>query len=213
ISDEGLLEIASGARFLEKLDLCHCPAITDKGLFAIAMNCPNLMSVTIESCTNIGNESLKALGHYCPNLKCITVKNCALVSDQGIVSLFSSAGHVLLKAKLQALDISDVSLAVIGHYGSAMTNLALLDLQNVNDKGFWVMGKGQGLQKLKVLSITACRGISDSGLEALGGGCPNLKLFGLRKNLLVSDTGMVKFARAAVTLESLQLEECHRITQ
>lgn len=213
IGDEGLLEIASGARLLEKLDLCHCPAITDIGLIAIAMNCPNLMSVTIESCTNIGNESLKALGHYCPNLKCITVKNCALIGDQGIASLFSSAGHVLSKAKFQALDISDVSLAVIGHYGSAMTDLALLDLQNVNDKGFWVMGKGQGLQKLKVLFITACRGISDSGLEALGDGCPNLKLFGLGKNLLVSDTGMVKFARAAVSLESLQFEECHRITQ
>ncbi|XP_073314921.1 EIN3-binding F-box protein 1-like [Primulina huaijiensis] len=213
ISDEGLLEIASGARLLEKLDLCHCPAITDIGLIAIAMNCPNLISVTIESCTNIGNESLKGLGRYCPNLKCITVKNCALIGDQGIVSLFSSAGHVLSKAKFQALDISDVSLAVIGHYGSAMTDLALLDLQNVNDRGFWVMGKGQGLQKLEVLSITACRGVSDSGLEALGDGCPNLKLFGLRKNLLVSDTGIVKLARAAVSLESLQLEECHRITQ
>ncbi|KZV47648.1 hypothetical protein F511_14434 [Dorcoceras hygrometricum] len=213
IGDEGLYEIASGAHLLEKLDLCHCPAITDKGLIAIAMNCPSLMSVTIESCANIGNESLKALGHYCPNLKCITVKNCALVGDQGIASLFSSAGQVLSKAKFQALDISDVSLAVIGHYGSALTDLALLDLQNVNDRGFWVMGKGQGLQKLKVLSITACRGISDSGVEALGDGCPNLKLFGLRKNLLVSDTGVVKFARAAVSLESLQLEECHRITQ
>ncbi|KAI3454204.1 hypothetical protein Pfo_010867 [Paulownia fortunei] len=213
IGDEGLCEIASGSHFLEKIDLCHCPAITDKGLIAIAMNCPNLMSVTVESCSNIGNESLQALGRYCSNLKYITVKNCPLVGDQGIASLFSSAGHILTKAKLQALNISDVSLAVIGHYGSAMTDLALVGLQNVNERGFWVMGKGQGLQNLKSLLITACQGVSDLGLEAVGKGCPNLKLFALRKCPHVSDHGVVSFAIAAGSLESLQLEECHRITQ
>ncbi|KAL0327422.1 UNVERIFIED_CONTAM: EIN3-binding F-box protein 1 [Sesamum angustifolium] len=213
IGDEGLCEIASGSRFLEKLDLCHCPAITDKGLIAIAMNCPNLMSVTVESCSNIGNDSLKALGRYCPNLRCITVKNCPLVGDQGIAGLFSSAGHILEKAKLQALNVSDVSLAVIGHYGSEMTDLALIGLQNVNERGFWVMGKGQGLQKLKSLSLTACPGISDLGLEAVGKGCPDLKLFAIRKCPRVSDSGLVSFTKAAGSLETLKLEECHRISQ
>ncbi|KAL0372239.1 UNVERIFIED_CONTAM: EIN3-binding F-box protein 1 [Sesamum calycinum] len=211
IGDEGLCEIASGSRFLEKLDLCHCPAITDKGLIAIAMNCPNLMSVTVESCSNIGNESLKALGRYCPNLRCITVKNCPLVGDQGIAGLFSSAGHILEKAKLQALNISDVSLAVIGHYGSEMTDLALIGLQNVNERGFWVMGKGQGLQKLKSLSLTACPGISDLGLEAVGKGCPDLKLFAIRKCPRVSDSGLVSFTKAAGCggkLKALAIENC-----
>lgn len=213
VGDEGLSEIATGCHSLEKLDLCHCPAITDKGLIAIAMNCPNLTSVTLESCSNIGNESLKALGQYCPNLKCIILKNCQLVDDKGIASLFSVAGHVLTKANLQALNISDVSLAVIGHYGSAMSDLALGGLHNVNERGFWVMGKGQGLQKLKSLTITSCQGVSDVGLEAIGQGCPDLKLFRLRKCPLVSDNGVVSFAKAAGSLESLQLEESHRITQ
>ncbi|PIN23975.1 Leucine rich repeat protein [Handroanthus impetiginosus] len=213
LGDEGLYEVASGCHSLEKLDLSCCPAITDKGLIAIAMNCPNLMSVTLESCSNIGNESLKALGRCCPNLKCITIKNCPRIGDQGIASLFSSAGHIMTKAKLQALNISDVSLAVIGHYGSAMTDLALVGLQNVNERGFWVMGKGQGLQKLKSLSITACPGASDLGLEVVGKGCRDLKLFALRKCPHVSDNGIVSFAKAAESLESLQLEECHRITQ
>ncbi|KAG8375790.1 hypothetical protein BUALT_Bualt10G0137100 [Buddleja alternifolia] len=213
VGDEGLCEIASGSRSLEKLDLSHCPAVTDKGLTAIAMNCPTLMSVTLESCANIGNESLQALGRHCPNLKCIIVKNCPLIGDQGIASLFSSAGQVLTKAKLQGLNISDMSLAVIGHYGSGLTDLVLVGLQNVNERGFWVMGKGQGLQKLKSLSITACQGVSDVGLEAIGKGCPDLKVFALRKCPFVSDNGVVSFAKGAESLESLQLEECHRITQ
>ncbi|KAH6804756.1 EIN3-binding F box protein 1 [Perilla frutescens var. frutescens] len=213
VGDEGLSEIATGCRSLEKLDISRCPAITDKAIVAIAMNCPNLRSVTFESCSNIGDESLKALGRHCPNLNCITLKNCPLVCDQGIASLFSSAGHILVKASLQALNISDASLAVIGHYGSAMTELALNGLLNVNEKGFWVMGKGRGLQKLRSLSITSCQGVTDVSLEAIGNGCPDLKVFGLRKCALVSDNGVVAFAKAASSLESLKLDETHRITQ
>ncbi|XP_031102532.1 EIN3-binding F-box protein 1-like [Ipomoea triloba] len=213
ISDEGLFEVASGCHQLEKLDLCQCPGITDKSLMAIAKSCPNLASVTIESCLKIGNESLQALGKYCPNLKFITVKNCPLVGDQGIASLFSSAGNHLMKVKLQTLNISDMSLAVIGHYGEALTDLALINLQNINERGFWVMGSGLGLKKLRSLVITACQGVTDLGIEAVGKGCPNVKQLCLRKCTFLSDNGMVSFVKAAVSLESLQLEECHRISQ
>lgn len=213
VDDDGLSEIATGCLSLEKLDLYDCPAITDKGLTAVAMSCPNLASVTIESCSNIGNEGLQALGRNCRNLMCITIKNCPLVSDQGVATLFSSAGCILTKADLQALNISDVSLAVIGHYGSAMTDLALGGLQNVNERGFWVMGKGHGLRKLKSLSITSCPGVSDIGLESMLQGCPDLKIIRLQKCPLVSDNGVASFVKAAGSLESFQLEECHRITQ
>lgn len=213
VGDEGLSEIAHGCHLLEKLDLRQCPAITDKSLLDIAKNCPNLTSLTIDSCSNIGNESLQAVGRYCPNLKLVAIKNCPLIGDQGIAGLFSSAGHVLTKVTLQALNISDISLAVIGHYGIAVTKLALGCLQSVKERGFWVMGNGQGLQKLKILAINACNGVSDVGVEALCKGCPNLKLFWLKKSAVLSDNGLVAFAKASVSLENLQLEECHRITQ
>ncbi|CAN4076872.1 unnamed protein product [Withania somnifera] len=213
ISDEGLSEIAQGCHLLETLDLCHCPAISDKSLLAFAKNCPNLTSLTIESCSKIGNESLQAVARFCPKLKFVSFKNCPLIGDQGIASLFSSAGHVLTKVKFHTLNISDISLAVIGHYGIAVTDIALTGLQSINERGFWVMGNGQGLQKLRSLAITACHGVTDLGLEALGQGCPNLKLFRLRKCRVLSDNGLVAFAKGPGGLENLQLEECHRITQ
>lgn len=213
VGDEGLVEIANGCCLLEKLDLSHCPNISDKALLAIAKNCPNLMSVTIDSCSNIGNKSLQAVGTYCRSLRSISIKNCPLVSDQGIANLLSLAGNILTKLKLQALNISDMSLAVIGHYGKAVTDLFLCDLQYVSEKGFWVMGNGQGLQKLRSFTLTSCHGVTDLGLEALGKGCPNLKRFCLHKCALLSDIGLVSFAKVAQSLESLQLEECHRVTQ
>lgn len=213
IGDEGLCEIADGCPLLEKLDLCQCPGISDKALIAIAKKCPNLTELSIESCSNIGNESLKAVGQSCSNLKCITIKNCSLVGDQGIASLLSSTSYVLTKVKLQALNITDVSLAVIGHYGKAITDLVLSSLPAASERGFWVMGNGHGLQKLKSLTIISCQGVTDTGLEVVGKGCPNLKQFCLQKCAFVSDNGLVAFAKAAGSLESFQAAECHRFTQ
>ncbi|KAI4337321.1 hypothetical protein L6164_015751 [Bauhinia variegata] len=213
ISDDGLVEIANGCHQLERLDLFGCRTISDTALISIAKNCPNLTELSIESCSGIGNEGLQAVGQCCPNLRSISIKDCALVGDQGIASLFSSTSFVLSKVKLQALAISDLSLAVIGHYGTTVTDLVLSCLPNVSERGFWVMGNGQGLQKLKSLTIASCRGVTDVGIEAVGRGCPNLKQFNLRKCAFLSDNGLVSFSKAALSLESLQLEECQRITQ
>ncbi|KDP33594.1 hypothetical protein JCGZ_07165 [Jatropha curcas] len=213
VGNEGLFEIANGCHMLEKLDLCGCPAISDKGLLAIAKSCPNLTELTIESCANIGNDGLQAIGQCCNNLKSISIKDCPVVGDQGIASLVSSATCVLAKLKLQSLNITDVSLAVIGHYGKAVTDLVITNLPNVTERGFWVMGNGHGLQKLKSFAVTSCRGVTDAGIEAMGKGCPNLRHFCLRKCVFLSDNGLVSFVKAAQSLEVLQLEECHRIAQ
>ncbi|KAL3500886.1 hypothetical protein ACH5RR_039979 [Cinchona calisaya] len=213
ISDDGLIEIASGCHQLEKLDISHCTAVSDKALLSIAKNCPNLTSLTIESCPNIENGSLEAVGRCCPSLKSVTIKNCSLVGDHGIASLFSKAGNVLAKVRLEALNISDVSLAAIGQYGNALTDLALIGLQNVNERGFWVMGNCKGLSNLRSILVTACQGLTDIGLEAVGKGSPNLKRVCLKKCAFLSDNGLVSFAKVAASLEIIQLDECHRITQ
>ncbi|XP_050233835.1 EIN3-binding F-box protein 1-like [Mercurialis annua] len=213
IGDEGLFEVARECHLLEKLDLCNCSSITNKGLIAIAENCPNLISLNIESCPKIGNDGLKAIGKLCTKLQSISIKDCRLVGDHGVSSLLSSATNVLSKVKFQALNVTDFSLAVIGHYGKNVTNLVLNNLQYVSEKGFWVMGNAQGLQKLTSLAISSCRGITDVSIEAIAKGCSNLKQMCLRKCCFMSDNGLVSFARAAGSLESLQLEECNRITQ
>ncbi|KAF7830292.1 EIN3-binding F-box protein 1 [Senna tora] len=213
IDDEGLIEIARGCPKIKKLDLFNCPTISDKALIVVAKNCPNLTELSIESCPRIGNEGLQAIGQYSSNLRSISIKDCTRVGDQGIASLFSAASLVLTKVNLEALTISDLSLAVIGHYGKAVTDLVLKCLPNVSEKGFWVMGNGHGLQKLKSLSIVSCQGVTDTGLDAVGKGCPNLKYLYLHRSAYLSDNGLASFVKSALSLENLQLEECHRITQ
>ncbi|CAL9138128.1 unnamed protein product [Musa acuminata var. zebrina] len=212
ITDAGLSEIADGCPLLEKLDLCQCPLITDKGLVAVAKKCPNLTSLSIESCANICNEGLQVIGRSCPKLKSLTIKDCLHVGDQGIASLVSSASSCLERIKLQALNISDIVLAVIGHYGKNLIDLSLNGLQNVGEKGFWVMGNALGLQKLRSITINCCNGLTDKGLQAIAKGSPFLKQLFVRKSCYLSDAGLRSFAETARALENLHLEDCNRIT-
>ncbi|KAJ0524604.1 putative leucine-rich repeat domain superfamily, F-box-like domain superfamily [Helianthus annuus] len=211
IKDESLVNISNECHVLESLDLSQCPLITNAGLASIAKNCPNLSSLTIESCKSIGNESLQSVAR-CPNLQSISIKDCPLITDQGITTLLSTSS-VLTKVKLQLLNITDSSLAVIGCYGKSITNLALTSLRNVTQKGFWAMGNARGLESLTSLTVVSCNGVTDLSVEAIGYGCRVLKTMALKKCCFVSDNGLVSFAKAARFLESLQLEECNRITQ
>ncbi|KAK1417242.1 hypothetical protein QVD17_26367 [Tagetes erecta] len=213
IEDESLIEISKECHLLEKLDLSHCPSISNKGISAIAQNCPNLSSLTIESCKNIGNESLQAIARCCLNLQSIIIKDCPNVGDQGVATLLSSLSLVLKKVKLQSINITDFSLAVIGHYGKSITNLSLIGLQTASQKGFWAMGNAKGLQSLTSLTVVSCHGMTDLSLEAIGKGCGFLKQMLIKKCCFVSDKGLTSFTEAAESLECLQLEECNRISQ
>ncbi|KAK9706176.1 hypothetical protein RND81_07G109200 [Saponaria officinalis] len=211
VGDDGLVEIANECRMLEKLDLCNCPSITNTGLIAIAECCPNLVALSIESCPNIGNDGMQAIAQGCPKLESISIKDCPFVGDQAVASLLSSS-TALSKVKLQSLNISDFSLAVIGHYGKSVTNLTLSNLRNVSEKGFWVMGNAQGLKSLVSLSIASCLGVSGLSLEAIGKGCPILKQILLRNCSFLSDNGLSAFSKSALSLESMHLEHCNMIT-
>ncbi|KAG5600269.1 hypothetical protein H5410_031639 [Solanum commersonii] len=184
VSDKGLYEIAHGCNLLEKLDIFQCPTITDNSLLAVAKKCNHLTSLTIDSCSKIGNKSPKVV-----------------------------AGTVLTEVELQALHISDISIKIISHYGTALTSLAVGELRRIIVRDFWVIGIGQCLHKLKALLISASNGVNDLGLHVICKACPNLKLFYVRKSVVLSDNGLVACVKASVSLQNLQLYECHLITQ
>ncbi|KAK4757757.1 hypothetical protein SAY87_019058 [Trapa incisa] len=213
VGDEGLFEIAKGCAHLEKLELYHCPLVTDQSLAAFSTSCPNLTHVMIDSCPKIGNEGLPILAKGCTNIRSVSVIDCPLVGDQGIAGLVSNASVALTKLKLQGVNVTDLTLAVVGHYGKQVTHLVLENLNSVTERGFWVMGNGHGLQKLRSLTVSSCEGVTDLGLDSIGKGCPNLKHFFVRRCSVLSDNGLLLLTKSAVSLQRLQLEECHRVTQ
>ncbi|KAJ6793165.1 EIN3-binding F-box protein 1-like [Iris pallida] len=213
LGDDALAEIASSCPLLEKLDLQRCPSITDNGLAAVAARCPALTSLGIDSCFGVADDGLCALARLCPGLGSVSIRNCPLVGDRGVAGLMRSASSTLSKLKLDGLPrVTDMSLACVGYYGRAVTDLHLAGLESVAERGFWVMGNALRLRKLRSMAVVACRGATDLGLAAVAKGCPGLKQLCLRRCSYLSDVGLKAFAEGAEELENLQVEECHRIT-
>ena len=211
VTDEGLARIADRCPLLEKLDLRACASVSDKGLTAIALKCSKLSSLAVESCPGVGNDGLQAVGRLCPLLTSVSIADLDRVADQGVASLVSSAAASLERLSLRRVNVTDASLAVIGHYGEEISDLSFDRLPLIGERGFWVMGSGRGLRKLRSFSATACA-VTDVGLRAVAQGCPALKKLHVQRCIHLSDVGLNALASAAVSLETLQLEECHRIS-
>ncbi|RRT56357.1 hypothetical protein B296_00047937, partial [Ensete ventricosum] len=194
VTDAGISAIAHGCPSLWVLSLWKVPLVTDVGLSEIADGCPLLENLDLCQCLLISDKGLIAVG------------------DKGIVSLVSSASSSLERIRLRTLNISDIALAVIGHYGKNVIDLSLTELQDVIEKGFWVMGNTLGLQKLKSISINCCSGLTDTALQAIAKGSPILKQLFVRKSCYLSDAGLIAFAGTAKALESLHLEDRNQIT-
>jgi EIN3-binding F-box protein len=213
VTDAGLAEVAAECHSLERLDISGCPMITDKGLAAVAQGCPELKSLTIEGCSGVANEGLKAVGRFCAKLQAVSIKNCALVDDQGVSGLVCSAtASSLTKVRLQGLNITDASLAVIGYYGKSIKDLTLSRLPAVGERGFWVMANALGLQKLRRMTVVSCPGLTDLALASVAKFSPSLRLVNLKRCSKVSDGCLKEFAESSKVLENLQIEECSRVT-
>ena len=207
LGDQGLLQIAIGCPLLEELHIFNCPEISDGGVSDIAGNCHELSTMTIKSCPKVGDRGLLAVSSR--NLKSVSLADCPLTGDRGVAGFFSSAQ----KIKLESLRVSEAALAVAGLRGESVAELALHHLNNVSERGFWLMASAGGLgMQLTRLTIASCDGFTDMSLQAAATGFPLLRNLCLRRCRRLSDSGLKAFATASGSLETLRLEDCHRFS-
>ncbi|KAK4718291.1 hypothetical protein R3W88_016629 [Solanum pinnatisectum] len=185
-----------------------------------------MTSLTIDSCSKIGNKSPKVVGQYCPNLKLDVLKNCPLIRDKGIEDLFYSAGPILTEVELQALHISDISLKIISHHGTALKSLAVGELRRVIVREFWVMGiepsvRGMPLdypswifgillkcgKKLKNFSLVKCLSVKDliNAVPSKAPCCNSLVSLTIRNCLGVGNATVVVVGRLCHKLTYIEL--------
>ncbi|OVA15897.1 Leucine-rich repeat [Macleaya cordata] len=145
VSDRGLAAI-SNCLDLEILHLVKTPECTNTGLISVADRCKLLRKLHIDGwkTNRIGDEGLIAIANRCPNLQ-----ELVLI---GVNPTTSSLG--LLAANCRNLE-----------------RLALCGSETIGDAEIsCIASKCLALRKL---CIKGCP-VSDHGMEALAGGCPNL---------------------------------------
>ncbi|KAI4337011.1 hypothetical protein L6164_015473 [Bauhinia variegata] len=160
ISDIGLTAI-SNCSSLEILHLVKTPECTDLGLISIAERCKLLRKLHIDGwkTNRIGDEGLTAVAKYCPNLQ---------------------------ELVLIGVNPTTASLEMLASNCQNLERLALCGSDTVGDAEISCIASK--CVALKKLCIKSCP-VSDQGMEALAGGCPNLVKVKVKKCKGVTSEG------------------------
>ncbi|VVB18224.1 unnamed protein product [Arabis nemorensis] len=157
VSDIGLSAISKCSN-VETLHIVKTPECSNFGLIDVARRCKMLRKLHIDGWrTNmIGDEGLIAVAKYCLNL-------------QELVLIGVHATHM--------------SLAAIATNCEKLERLALCGSKTIGDTEIACIAKKCGA--LKKFCIKGCP-VSDLGIEALAGGCPNLVKLKVKKCKVVT---------------------------
>lgn len=206
---DGILEAAfpttSG---LQSLSLAMCKRITDDGLAVIAASCPGLESLELGGCTRLTNDGLRIIAgsRMRTTLRRLNLRSCWQITDAGISHL---AGMTTTSAE------DDDPTAAATEVGlTAIEELVLQDCQKLSDAALRMLQEGLSHHHrapLRVLNLSFCASITDSGLRSLGR-MATLEELNLRACDNVSDLGLGYLAEASIGLHTLDVSFCERIT-
>lgn len=160
VTDVGLAAI-SNCLDLEIMHLVKTPECTNLGLAAVAERCKLLRKLHIDGwkANRIGDEGLIAVAKCCPNLQ---------------------------ELVLIGVNPTRVSLEVLASNCQNLERLALCGSDTVGDVEIsCIAAKCVALKKLCIKSCP----VSDHGMEALAGGCPNLVKVKVKKCRAVTTEG------------------------
>lgn len=181
VSDVGVAALASCVN-IEILHLVKTPECTNLGLMAVAEGCKLIRKLHIDGwkTNRISDEGLIAVAKHCPNL---------------------------LELVLIGVNPTCVSIERLATNCRSLERLALCGSETVGDAEIsCIAAKCVALKKLCIKSCP----VSDHGMEALAGGCPNLVKVKVKKCRAVTSEGAdwlrLNRALVAVNLDTAEPE-------
>ncbi|XP_051469925.1 dynein regulatory complex subunit 6 isoform X1 [Apus apus] len=182
--------------------------ITDLSLKFISKCCPYMRHIHMANCqtiTDAGLEMISALEH----ILVLNVADCTRISDEG-VTLFvqGSSGAKLRELNLaNCINVTDASVMEIAQRCHALTYLSLRYCENVTDAGIEALVDMSSLISIDISGTS----ISDTGLRALG--CHGkIKELSVSECKNISDAGIQDFCEGTRYLECCHVTCCPQLT-
>uniref|UniRef100_A0A336N0U5 CSON005786 protein n=1 Tax=Culicoides sonorensis TaxID=179676 RepID=A0A336N0U5_CULSO len=226
---------------LRVLDLSLCKQVTDASIGQVSHHVKNLEVLDLAGCGNITNTGLLLIAWGLKNLKRLNLRSCWHISDQGIGHLAGMTkdkadGTVALEylGLQDCQHLTDEALKCIADGLQSLKSINLSFCVSITDQGLKHLNK---MPCLEALNLSACDNITDMGIAYLTEGVTTLvtlemsfcdkigdtalnyianTLFHLKQLSLnacrITDTGLIRVARAIHELEVLNIGQCSAIT-
>ncbi|KAK9269583.1 hypothetical protein L1049_001359 [Liquidambar formosana] len=166
---------ASGISSLSEIQMENVQ-IGDLGLVAVSASCPNLQVLYLSRVSDCTDEGLSAVANSCRKLRKLHIDAWTrfgnrTIGDNGVLSVATRCSS-LQEVVLMGVPVSVASLNALASNCPALERMALCNTDSIRDSELaFIAAK---FLPLKKLCIKNCP-ISDSGIEAVGEGCPSLE--------------------------------------
>uniref|UniRef100_A0A0L8FPT6 Uncharacterized protein n=2 Tax=Octopus bimaculoides TaxID=37653 RepID=A0A0L8FPT6_OCTBM len=199
---------------VSELNLSLCKQTTDYSLSRIAMYLKNLKVLHLGGCSLITNAGLFVISYGLVNLQSLDLRSCRYLSDQGIAYLAGLGNEITTQGNLalehlclqDCQKLTDQSL----HYMSlGLKNLLKVNLSfcgGVTDAGLQYLAK---MPSLREINLASCDLVTDTGLAHLARGGSHITSLDVSFCDKIGDGGLSRLAEGLFKLECLSLSACN----
>nr|XP_009941899.1 PREDICTED: LOW QUALITY PROTEIN: F-box/LRR-repeat protein 13 [Opisthocomus hoazin] len=182
--------------------------ITDLSFKLMSKRCPYIRHIHMVDCQRITDAGLMTISPL-KHILVLNVADCRRISDEGVRPLVQgSSGAKLRELNLTScIHVTDASVTEIAQRCHELTYLNLRHCENVTDAGIEALGSMSSLISIDISGTS----ISDMGLRALGHH-GKIKELSVSECKNISDTGIQEFCKGTKHLEYFHASCCPQLT-
>ncbi|KAM6089687.1 F-box and leucine-rich repeat protein 13 isoform 3-T3 [Theristicus caerulescens] len=182
--------------------------ITDLSFKLMSKCCPYIRHIHMADCQKITDAGLQMISPL-KHILVLNVADCIRISDGGVRPFVQgSSGAKLRELNLtNCIHVTDASVTEIAQRCHELTYLTLRHCENVTDAGIEALGNMSSLISIDISGTS----ISDMSLRALGHH-GKIKELSVSECKNISDTGIQEFCKGTKSLEYCHVSYCPQLT-
>jgi F-box and leucine-rich repeat protein GRR1 len=212
LTDLSLEAMLEDNRSLLALDVTSVDSITDRTMYALAKNAVRLQGLNITNCKKITDKSLEEVAKNCRHLKRLKLNGCTQLTDRSIIAFAMNCRYILEIDLHDCKNLADESITTLITEGPQLRELRLAHCWRITDQAFLRLPSEASYESLRILDLTDCGELQDSGVQKIVYAAPRLRNLVLAKCRNITDRAVLAITRLGKNLHYIHLGHCSRIT-
>ncbi|KAM6146287.1 LOW QUALITY PROTEIN: F-box and leucine-rich repeat protein 13 [Phoenicopterus ruber ruber] len=193
--------------YIRHIHMADCQKITDAGLKMISLK--HILGLNVADCTRISDGGVRPFvqGSSGAKLRELNLTNCIHVTDASVTEIAQRC-HELTYLNLRYCEnVTDAGIEALGN----MSSLISIDISgtSISDMGLRALGRHG---KIKELSVSECKSISDTGIQEFCKGTKYLEYCHVSSCPQLTDEAVKAMAFHCHRLTSVDIAGCPKMT-
>ncbi|XP_006266653.2 F-box and leucine-rich repeat protein 13 [Alligator mississippiensis] len=208
ITDLSFKLMSKSCPYIKHIYMADCQKITDVGLKIIS-SLKYILVLNLADCIRISDAGVKPFleGSSGAKLRELNLTNCFQVTDVSVVKIAQRCHNLNYLNLRYCENVTDIGIEALGN----MLSLISMDISgtNISDMGLGALGNSG---RMKELSVSECKKITDIGIQKFCQGVTDLQYFNVSYCPQLTNETAKALALYCHNLTSLNLAGCPKMT-